>query len=591
VLEDHQILLAEYSAVQQALSELAAIYNDAPIGMAVIGTDLRFQRINSRLAQMNGATIEAHLGRTVREVVPKLADLAERLIGKIAETGESILNLEVQGETAAEPGVIRSFIEHWSPVTGPEGRVVAVNVVVEEVTAQRRAAQALRASEARLREVLDSIREAFLVMDHEYRIIQMNREAQRIDSRPFAEISGRTVWDVWPVSVGTPVEAAYRQVMSERVPVMIEHRFKLGERELWLDISAYPTSDGAALFYRDITERRMAEEALRASERRLATAIRAGQLGVFEYDYRAEPCYYWDKTVRSVWGVGEDELVTEDTFWSTLHPDDLQRVQEASDRAEDPAGTRRYDVEYRIYRRGDNALRWIKVASDIIFDDSGPVKMIGTIQDITDRKNAEDQTLLLMREVNHRSKNLLAVVQSIAHQMAQGSDPATFALRFSERLAGLASSQDLLVHSQWKGVGLEALVTSQLAHYKHLNGVRIHIAGEPLRVQAGVAQNIGMALHELATNAAKYGALSGESGEVGIGWSKAEDEFRISWTESGGPAVLPAMHKGLGSLIITRLLERAVGGSAALRFDPDGLKWSLSAPASNVLEAEASEKA
>jgi PAS domain S-box-containing protein len=591
VLEDHQTLLAEYSAVQQALSELAAIYNDAPIGMAVIGTDFRFQRINARLAQMNGASVEAHLGFTLREVVPKLADLAEELVRKIARTGESILNLEVEGETDAQPGVLRSFIEHWSPVTGPDGRIVAVNIVVEEVTAQRRAAEALRASEARLREVLDSIMEGFLVMDHGYRIIQMNREALRIDGRDFSAISGRTIWDVWPQAIGTPVEAVYRRVMTARTPEMIEYRFLTGGRDLWLNISVYPASDGVALFYRDVTERRQAEERLRQSERRLATAIRAGQLGVFEYDYRAEPCYYWDKAVRSVWGVGEDELVTEDTFWSTLHPDDFQNVQEATERGEDPNGTRRYDVEYRIYRRGDNALRWIKVASDIVFDEAGPVKMIGTIQDITDRKNAEEQTLLLLREVNHRSKNLLAVVQSIAHQMAQGSDPVTFARRFSERLAGLASSQDLLVRSQWKGVELHSLVSSQLAHYQHLAGSRIHIAGERLQVSASVAQNIGMALHELATNAAKYGALSGKEGEVSIGWAASGDDFSISWTEAGGPPVIPPQHNGLGSLIITKLLERALDGSVTLRFDPDGLKWSIKAPASAVLEERSPENA
>ena len=155
VLEDHQQLLSEYSAVQQALSELAAIYNDAPIGMAVIGTDFRFQRINARLAQINGASVEAHLGHTLREVVPELADFGEGLVRKIAATGQSVLNLELEGETSAEPGVTRSFIEHWSPVTGPGERVVAVSVVVEEVTARKRAAEALRASEARLREVLE----------------------------------------------------------------------------------------------------------------------------------------------------------------------------------------------------------------------------------------------------------------------------------------------------------------------------------------------------------------------------------------------------------------------------------------------------
>ena len=472
MLDDHHHLLAEYSAVQQALSELAAIYNDAPIGMAVIGTDFRFQRINARLAEMNGAPVEAHIGRTIREVVPALADIGEGLVRKIADTRESILNLEVKGETAAEPGVIRSFIEHWSPVFGPDGAVVAVNIVVEEVTAQKRA-----------------------------------------------------------------------------------------------------------------------EERLRQSEQRLSTALRAGQLGVFEYSYLPSPSYYWDKTIRQIWGVGANDVITNAFFWSTLHPDDEPMVRTVFARSEDPAGSRRYDVEYRIYRRGDNALRWIKVASDMIFDGINPVRIIGTIQDITDRKQTEEQALLLMREVNHRSKNLLAVVQSIAHQMARGADPETFASAFAERLAGLASCQDLLVRSHWQGVDLAALITGQLAHYKHLIGTRIHLAGEPLRISANTAQNLGMALHELATNAAKYGALSNAGGKVSIAWaaSAADDAFSISWTESGGPTVAVPERRGLGSQIITRLLERSLDGSVDLDYEPSGLRWSARAKASTVLDAKSFE--
>lgn len=193
-----------------------------------------------------------------------------------------------------------------------------------------------------------------------------------------------------------------------------------------------------------------------------------------------------------------------------------------------------------------------------------------------------------MREVNHRSKNLLAVVQSIAHQMSRSSARVFRRRDFAERLSGLASCQDLLVHSQWRGVDVLSLVKSQLAHYQHLIGQRIHTAGAPLRLTPGAAQNLGMALHELATNAAKYGALSGAGGEVSIGWELAsgpqEPEFRISWRESGGPPVMATEHRGLGTQIISRLLERALDGQVVLDFGRAGLSWSFHAPAGRVME-------
>ncbi|MFN4141714.1 PAS domain-containing protein [Aestuariivirga sp.] len=585
---DHHLLLQEYSELQQALAELAIIYSDAPVGLAVIGTDFRFKRINARLAEINGLPIEAHLGRTVREVVPGLADAAEALIRKVAETGEPLLNLEIEGETPAEPGVVRSFIEHWTPLKGASGEVVAVNIVAEEVTNRKRAAEALRVSEARCREVLDAIHEGFLVMDRDFRILEMNREALRIDGRSFQELYGRTCWEVWPAAVGTAVEAAYRRVLKEQLPAELEHYYVSDTHDIWLAISAYPTTDGLAVFYRDISEKKRSEEQLRESESRAATALRAGQLGVFEFRYSPEPTYYWDNTVRSIWGVSSDHTVTDEFFWSSLHPDDIRKVRRATARASHHLGPHRYDVEYRILRQPGNEVRWVKVAADIVFNAAKPVKMIGTIKDITDRKTAEEHAQMLMREVNHRSKNLLSVVQSIAHQMARTADPNIFAARFSERLSALASCQDLLVRAHWKGIDLETLVSAQLAHLQPLIGHRIHISGPALLVSSSAAQALGMAFHELATNAVKYGALSNEEGQVTVTWKEHGPgharEFSLEWRETAGPAVVRPRHTGLGSHILKRMMENSLNSKVTIDFAPAGLGWSLKAPAAGVLE-------
>lgn len=359
-------------------------------------------------------------------------------------------------------------------------------------------------------------------------------------------------------------------------------------RDLWLDVSVYPTSDGVAVFYRDISDRKQAEDQLIRSEQRLATALRAGKLGVFEYTMRPQPRYYWDSTVRQIWGVGPDEEITDAHYWPSIHPDDAQRIIALGREKMAGSSASRIDVEHRIVRWSDKAVRWLNIAVDIVSDEKGPCKMIGTAQDITERKAVEEHAELLMREINHRSKNLLAVVQAIAHQMTRSGDIADFPQRFAERLAGLASSQDQLVKNHWKGVPLRELIASQLSHYKHLLGSRILLAGDDVRIAPGVAQNLGMALHELGTNAAKYGALSGERGEVTIDWEVIQvggkAEFLLTWTERGGPPVSPPEHRGLGSFIVTRLFKHALSGEVTQEFAPQGVRWAIRAPAASILE-------
>lgn len=589
-MQDDKELLREYRQVRQALSALAAIYNDAPVGLAVIGADFRFQRINSRLAELNGVPAEAHVGRTIREVTPTLADIGESLVRKVIETGEPILNLEIEGETAAQPGVRRSFIEHWSPIRGEDGKVVAVNVVAEETTAQKRAARALQASEATVRNVLNAMGDAFVVLDRSFRITLANSEAARISGMSVSEMMEQSFWEVWPSAVGTRFEALLREVEAKKQPGHLEHHSITERHDVWLDLSAYPTSDGVAVFYRDISDRKRAEDELKRNERRLSTALRAGKLGVFEHHFRPGNSYYWDSAVRQIWGVDQQVEITDAVFWPSLHPDDAARVRAtiAAAAAVGPLG--RVDVEYRIWRASDGALRWVNVALDILSDERGIYRVIGTAQDITERKEAEEHAQLLMREINHRSKNLLAVVQSIAHQMTRKGDMTSFPQRFAERLAGLASSQDLLVKNNWRGVPLGELAATQLSHYKHLLGSRIHLDGDDLCIAPGTAQNLGMALHELATNAAKYGALSNDRGEVVIAWNVAangsgEDEFNLCWTERNGPPVAPAEHRGLGSFILTRLFKHSLGGEVTQDFAPTGVRWAIRAPAASVLEA------
>ncbi len=203
-----------------------------------------------------------------------------------------------------------------------------------------------------------------------------------------------------------------------------------------------------------------------------------------------------------------------------------------------------------------------------------------------DRCRAEEHQRLLMQELNHRTKNLLCVVLSIANQTAACS-PVEFLERFAERIQALAASQDLLIQSKWRGVEIEALVRAQLAHFADLIDERITIDGPPFSVTPSAAQSIGMAVHELATNAGKYGSLSDDHGSVTIGWRLDGGAFCIEWIERDGPRVTPPKRRGFGTTIISAMAQASVDGEVELDYRQSGVTWRLRCAAGKVMSAGA----
>ncbi len=197
-------------------------------------------------------------------------------------------------------------------------------------------------------------------------------------------------------------------------------------------------------------------------------------------------------------------------------------------------------------------------------------------------EKANEQIRLLMHEVNHRSKNLLAVVRAIARQTATHS-PKTFVQDFSKRIEALSASNDTLVHNKWRWVPLNDLARSQLSHFGELLGDRINLSGPTVHLIPAAAQTIGMAVHELATNAGKHGALSTKTGTVDVIWSVnqsdgGEDRLQISWIEQGGPEVTPPTSKGFGSVVLGAMARQGLNAEVDLDFDPGGLRWTLDCP-------------
>lgn len=198
--------------------------------------------------------------------------------------------------------------------------------------------------------------------------------------------------------------------------------------------------------------------------------------------------------------------------------------------------------------------------------------------DVTQRRLAEENVRYLMREISHRGKNMLSLVQAIARQTASVGDEG-FLAKFSSRIDALAASQDQLVREGWESVDLRDLLRAQLAHFGAIVGHRVSATGPPVKLTAEAAQTIGMALHELATNAAKYGALSNATGEIEIAWAISEGslgaQLELEWTERGGPEVVRGSRQGFGTTLIEQVPRMAFNARVSLDYPATGCQWRL----------------
>ena len=336
----------------------------------------------------------------------------------------------------------------------------------------------------------------------------------------------------------------------------------------------------------DITERKRAEEKLRESEERYRGIFQHAATGIAITDLegRFQSC---NPAFAAILGYSKQELLSLD-FQNLVHPEDRKENVSAgvSLRAQKIPS---FELVNR-YIRKDGTVVWVHKHVSLLRDAAGkPTHHVALVTDMSERKRYEEQITLLMREVNHRAKNMLALVQAIARQTA-ATHPKNFVEHFGERLRALAASQDLLVKAEWKGVDLGELIHSQLEHFSDLIGTRINLVGPALFISASAAQTIGMALHELATNGGKYGALSTEAGRVDVRWglkgAGGEERFVISWRESGGPTVTPPAHTGFGSTVISRMVKMSLDARVGLEFAANGLSWRLECASDKILGAQ-----
>lgn len=326
---------------------------------------------------------------------------------------------------------------------------------------------------------------------------------------------------------------------------------------------------------------RESEAALARERRTLDLAMEAAEMGSWRYTVADNICLY-DERAQRLYGLTEGRFLhDEENVKNMFHPDDLAPMWKAVGVAVDPKGDGRYDVEYRARQR-DGSWRWLSAWGIVEFEGEGaerrPVAIAGSSRDITPQKLAEEHQRLLVNELNHRVKNTLATVHSIAHHtLRTAGDVGEMRRAIEFRIQSLARAHDLLTKQNWVGADIGEVVALAIEPF---SAAHIDISGPQLQLSPRQALALSMALHELATNAVKYGALARTEGRVEISWHSEGDRLRFTWRERGGKPVTPPLSRGFGSRLLEKAVALDLGGTARLEWAVDGVIWDAMAPAS-----------
>lgn len=480
-----------------------------------------------------------------------------------------------------------------TPVVGGDGKIASILSVSRDITERKRVEQTLRDQAA----LIELSPDAIVVRSLAGKIYAWNAGAEQIYGYTRSEAEGKFSQDLLQSRFPIPLAQLQNELEQTRhwQGEVVQRRRDGAEVIALCRWQVQYGDDGQPLRIletnTDITQRKRFDQALRDSQLRLRHAADSARLTYLELDV-ARSLVRTADNFATVMGFalpggsdGTDNDTAQAHYYAHIHCHDKSRV--AAEVKTIQADVGQGKVEYRVV--GDDGVeRWIEtVWSSEKKKDGALVRGFATNLDITERKRAEEHIFFLMREVNHRAKNVLAVVEAVARQTATSGDPSIFVKRLSDRIHGLSTSQDLLVKTDWQGVEMAELVQGQLAMFKDLIGNRVLLSGVPALLSPAAAQALGMALHELATNAGRYGALSDRHGKVLISWQIESGDvpmFEIRWTESGGPAVSKPDHPGFGEVVSKRMAEAALNGKAVIEYRPTGVYWCLRCPLANVLD-------
>jgi PAS domain S-box-containing protein len=420
-----------------------------------------------------------------------------------------------------------------------------------------RPAQAeLTPSEARLEAVLESISDGFYALDREWRYVLFNRAAEQYFGVKASDLLGKVMWEVFPQGVGTDFERFCRGAMDEGLITRFETPSRL-RPDRYVELKIAPLRDeGVCVSLTDITERKRADS-------RAVEILETFNDGFFAVD-REFRFTYVNARMASWWRKSKEQLIGKnawEVFPQAVGGSIYSALRHAAESGE----------PVKLEALGATMAGWVDASIHPSVDGGLAVY----VRDVTERKRAEAARELLMREVDHRSRNMLAVVQSIV-QLTRSADLESYKATVIGRISALARAQGSLAMRRWEGASLRQLVTEELATVGKARAYALE--GPAMTLPPERVQPLSMIFHELATNAAKYGAFSTEAGQVEVRWSLDGDHaLTLTWTETGGPPVREPARRGFGSRLIVDLL-RQVEGKASFDWNPDGLTVVMTIP-------------
>jgi PAS domain S-box-containing protein len=400
------------------------------------------------------------------------------------------------------------------------------------------------------------------------------------------DLAGGRLLEQLPGHRGHPdLFPSYVEVIQTGQPKEAELFYEADGIRAWLRIAAVKLDDGIALSLRDITGDKEHATALQESEERFRLLADAVDDVFWIIDVRQRRVVYVSAAYERDWGFSAALLYRDPRAWrANLHPEDRALADQAFDQM--LAGRRdSFELVYRV-QASDGAVHWVRDKAWLVRAGDGP-RIAGIMTDISAEKVAEEKQRLLSQELDHRLKNSFTLIQSVLRLSARSArDLGDFVDGMEKRIQALARSQDVLVRGDWHIAGLEEIVRETLALHASREH-RLQIEGPPVHVVAGAVPLFHMAFNELATNAAKYGALSVPGGQISVRWQTLAEArgqaLRLTWQESDGPAVGPPGQRGFGSVLIEQALAAEFGGESRLDFVERGLCCTMTLPFSERL--------